>query len=389
MNLIFSPNITDLEKEICQKYWELDKENNFIHTAKDLCQEYQINNTQLSKTLERCCLVHSDTIQCPKCLSPYVFKNRTDFKNTKNTSSITCRQCIQEEVQTRQQEQHRLELKRYQYLYDSADSFLSKELNYDDLTFLDKLYLLSLIKMCISEDLSYLDSVVSRLNQKLTPSQDFSAELLKHLYHNNLIQISPDSTKESIDWRENQVDGFSFYLERVRWIIPNFNGFRTNEFIEKLEKDIKNSTNDTENHQALYDIFKRSALEECLSYLTYKINEYNLNFSAGEKTRYVFNKILIDYSVSQVYYFIDKGCRDAVANYSKGTYSKKHASNTIIGSIERLAERATLENWQIKSWNRIKELPQSYLSIVIFDLILNRQDGGFYFPLNELINIRS
>lgn len=385
MNLIFLPNVTDLEKEICQKYWELDKESNFVHTAKDLCQEYQINNTQLSKTLERCCLVHSDTIQCPKCLSPYVFKNRTDFKNTKNTSSITCHQCIQEEIQKRHQEQHHLELKRYQYLCDSADNFLSKELNYDDLTFLDKLYLLSLIKMCISEDLSYLDSVVSRLNQKLTPSQDFNAELLKHLYHNNLIQISSDSPKESINWKENQVDGFSFYLERVRWIIAKFNGLRTNEFIEKLEKDIKNSINDIKNYQALYDIFKRSALEECLSYLTYKINEYNLNFSAGEKTRYVFNKILKDYSVSQVYYFIDKGCRDAVANYSKGTYSKKHASNTIIGSIERLAERATLENWQIKSWNRIKELPQSYLSIVVFDLILNKKDGGFNFSLNELV----
>lgn len=179
MNLIFLPGATELEKEICQKYWELDKENNFIHTAKSLCQEYQINSIQLSKILESCCLAHSDNIQCPKCLSPYVFKNKTDFKNTKNTSSITCRTCIQEEIQAQQQEKHRLELRRYQYLCNNADVFLSKELSYDNLTFLDKLYLLSIIKMCISEDLSYLNSVASRLNQKLTPSQDFDAELLE------------------------------------------------------------------------------------------------------------------------------------------------------------------------------------------------------------------
>ncbi|MEL7436482.1 MAG: hypothetical protein AAFN11_21255, partial [Chloroflexota bacterium] len=57
--------------------------------------------------------------------------------------------------------------------------------------------------------------------------------------------------------------------------------------------------------------------------------------------------------------------------------TKQHAANTVVGSIQRQSERAKAEGWEIKPYNRNYNSPQSIVSEVFFNVVLQIGDGGF------------
>lgn len=60
--------------------------------------------------------------------------------------------------------------------------------------------------------------------------------------------------------------------------------------------------------------------------------------------------------------------------------AKNHAANTTISACERYAERAKINGWDLKGYRRIKDLPQSALSLFFFNRVLEIGDMGFTIP---------
>ena len=118
-----------------------------------------------------------------------------------------------------------------------------------------------------------------------------------------------------------------------------------------------------------YDIWREIALGECLDYLIYQMNKVGFNFSPGDKTVAVINELLDSFSVSQVYSIIYKGITNATRYYQEGGISKKQAANSVISRCQGFAEKALIEGWDISKYKRIKELPQSSLSQILFNKI--------------------
>lgn len=64
----------------------------------------------------------------------------------------------------------------------------------------------------------------------------------------------------------------------------------------------------------------------------------------------------------------------------KRDLTKNHAANTVIGACTRYAERAKDNGWNLTSYNRIKDLPQSTLSWFYFYRVLDIGNMGFTVP---------
>jgi hypothetical protein len=72
--------------------------------------------------------------------------------------------------------------------------------------------------------------------------------------------------------------------------------------------------------------------------------------------------------------------KDAAAFYQRGDVNKQHAANTVVGAIQRQAERALSEGWEVKAYRRDFRCPQSTISQVLFDTALRMGDIGFTQP---------
>ncbi len=85
-----------------------------------------------------------------------------------------------------------------------------------------------------------------------------------------------------------------------------------------------------------------------------------------------------------MYNFIYRACRYASDEYQKRQISKEQAANLIPGAVQRYAERAEAEGWEITPYKRDFNLPQSELSVVLYDAILSKPDGGFNLSIENL-----
>ena len=147
--------------------------------------------------------------------------------------------------------------------------------------------------------------------------------------------------------------------------------------MQKIEQALIDGEFITKYKDELLELITEISLMECLAFLEYNLEEHNLSFQPGEKTKVLFTQLLESYSVSQIYIFIWRACKDAAAYYMKGGISKKQAANSVVGSIQRQYERAIGNNWTIGSFKRNYKLPQSILSQVVFNFMLRTDDGGF------------
>ncbi len=57
--------------------------------------------------------------------------------------------------------------------------------------------------------------------------------------------------------------------------------------------------------------------------------------------------------------------------------SKTHAANIVPGAVQRMADRAIAEGWDIKPYNRDFRAPQSMVSEIFFNTALKIGEQGF------------
>lgn len=129
-------------------------------------------------------------------------------------------------------------------------------------------------------------------------------------------------------------------------------------------------------------LWKDIAKQECISYFEYQLSTVHFNTQFGKKTNIIIEKLLEYFSVSQVYALIWKEVASASKAYLEHRFSKNYAKNIAIHGVERYGERALENGWEIIKYSRNREVPQSILSLVLFNLVLLIYDDGFNEPPN-------
>lgn len=403
-------HLTDSDiEELYQRYLNGEKNSVLIADYK-----IDINPNKLIKVLPPLQLL--DTI-CSYCQIPMYAKRKSKSHSSWKNDPIECYKCSHKIfTNTNSYYQERCKCSGCLYLQKKqanddankkkniiAESYSLHQfspIDYAHLTFTDKLLLLTLFRIQTEEDFDHILSLSDPLRIKLfTPSSTMDEDYVDKLYRSNILLIDPLS---SIDAFPDENTAKSYYPRRVQWIVNvSIDGKNRNQLKEVYHKiyfDLKDNIN-PEWENELFRLIINISTEEVLQYLYIKADELNISFAAENKTREITEQLLIDFSVSEIYYFAKKAIEDAHIFYTKGfASSKKHAGNTIPGKMLSLGERALKEHWETYKYNRDSRAPRSYLSEMAFDFILKSEDAGFnkaigkyweqeilpkYFPINR------
>lgn len=363
------------EKRICELYWQLDEGGLFDMSIKDISVKsgytaYQINNIAKSNSI-----AYSDSTFCENCGGAYIYDNRTDYLKHDEGHTWTCQNCIDEALNDEDR------IKR-EILTNSLNTKSKEPISVETLSVTQACYLTALLRHSGAEDMSCINELTANDNDKLTPHPRFDLKILESLFRDYVIAIDPGSDTARMELAEG--NSVNFYLNAVRWLVVFGGNYGSlGQFYEELEELLPIIAEDKADE--FNELIKAVSLQESLDYLETTLERHGFNFNPGEKTHQVLNLCLQDYSVAQVYNFIWRAGRDAAAYYMRENIPKKQAANSVVTRIDKSRERAQANDWDVTAYRRDYNVHQSALSRVIFNTILNTDDGGFHLPLRELM----
>ncbi len=186
-------------------------------------------------------------------------------------------------------------------------------------------------------------------------------------------------------YSDSSVDAFAnddnflnnYYLYRVKF---GLNIYSNNSSQSILDSILNPSYFDYMDDEVLA-LWRKIAIEECIEYLLYQFERVYFDFKAGEKSYKVFDMLLDDFSISQVFGIIHKCVSDASKLCLERRITKRHTANTTVSLCEKYASRALYNKWDLQKFSRPKDLPQSEVSMFFFNKVLKIHEAGF----NEVI----
>lgn len=367
-------------ENLCTLYWTVDDNQKFSYTVSELANAFSMKSSELSKLVQESCQAYLEDNTCTRCHKPFIYSNRSDFLSRVKVklSDRSCSQCIAELNEVRRLERLAEVEEQCQAIRDHYALSPQSPLELNSISFEEAVYLLSFIRATASEDLLVYGSLETT-KELLSPNIDFSIEIVRQLYHYGFIAVNPASPIDAFKFNDGEPT--TFYVNKVLWSL-NFGGSsqETQEAVAELERFFRTGGWPEHWYSERISLWKKLALQECLTYLNIVLNEHKLDLNPGEKTYMVFNNALEEYSVGQVYNMIWRSGRDAAAFYMRGGVTKPHASNTVVGSIQRQADKARAEGWETKAYRRDWRCPESILSQTLFNTALKIGEKGFNLP---------
>lgn len=209
------------------------------------------------------------------------------------------------------------------------------------------------------------------MNTKLAPSSDMAENIIATLIRSGWLRFDEKNPENCFTIEDKAIASYKVFKMRYRLNVTN----EFSLFSQMLSPDFSNANE--------FDLFlmhvqwRDIAIEECLEYLEYQLEQYNLNGTVGQKTEHVIWEALKHFSTSQVFNFIWGSVKDAAAYYQKDRITKQHAVNSIPNKIQKRFENALAEDYDIKPFGRDYNLPQSKIADVLYDKALKIGNRGF------------
>lgn len=375
-------------KTICELYWEMNTDLEFMHKVSEIADLLKIEKSKILSIVRENSLARQLNWKCEDCSAPYVFSSRTDLRTKRDklnkSCTFVCDTCQKrrrqselearrkkEEAERRKLEERNRELrKQIRKIYD-----LENRLNVDvnNLSLRDIVYLISMLRAGAFEGMTKI-MPLAMFDQPLSPTLDYSTAIVKHLANKKLIYVHPDNEPDAF----HEGDPNTYYIWHVYYAPPiSLDHIDDPNYIVREALRRVNDEWPSDWYKAAYKIWRRIALEECIEYLLYVLSEHHFEFSPGKKTIQYIEYALENFSTAQIFNIIWRSTKDAAAYYQRESISKRQAANSAISSIQRYAERAISEGWELKPYGRNFNCKQSVISEVLYNTLLRFGDNGF------------
>jgi hypothetical protein len=365
-------------RSLSRQYWELAEGGGFVHSVASLASTFGVPKGKVQASVVQACTAFTRSLSCALCGSPRSFTSRAAFLAlgpNPHFASWICGPCKEAKAETTARQAKTEQQQRFDLLRHEVDSRKATDLEPEALSLTDSVYLLALGRVGGAEDLTYFLPHQSFTSQ-FTPTLELDRIGLDHLYRRGVICVHPGSKPEAVVIEEGTFK--SFYPLNVHWVLPLPDGsISPARFIELVDERLSNGQWPETWRVEAAVLHRQLALHESLQYLRLVLEEHGFDFNAGDKTKNVLKFVLGHFSIAQAYNFIWRAARDAAAFYVREATSRSHAANIVPGAIQRSAERALAEDWQVKAFRRDFRTPESALSGVLFTKALKLPEGGF------------
>ena len=268
-----------------------------------------------------------------------------------------------------------------EYINQCRNIQLSSIPSVTELNDVDKLLLAATVESLGADNLRNTVSLRDNLSLPLSPFSKLDEEILQHLFNRNLLILAPENSYEYVTVNEAQELEIDFYQAIFEFTYS----------IENLTKILINAKY-RKNASALVadDQFKswceQVQLGECLSYLITRSRLNDLAPPIGDKLVSILRACLAECSVSTMHYIIWKSVESAAAYVQKPGITRRHASNSIAGNIERVFGKIHSGSWNRNKSFRDASHPQSAMAKVFFDYVFGVDDCSFHYTIDELFS---
>lgn len=373
--------------EMITSYYEGDK-------VKELLEKYEIDTN--TSNLVRIFPPLLNGEYCMKCGSFIVMPLESrSYSNYFNNSQKYCSNCGHQEesfcncefCKKEKMEAEKLEEERQKKLVEKKKQLLCNHYNEDywetilesDLSLEDRLYLAVVLRGALSEDTSYIEPL-EKIEGEIAPTPEFEVEIVKTLTGRNILVPSLKSKVNDfeIEYLSEDEEQYkiTYYIYKVHYrlnVMPE-----DADYSAMIKRLMYPDLSHEEGFQDFcYETWGRVALNECLQYLLYQMHRVGYTFSPGEKTLRVFEELLEYFSVSQIYSIIYRSVANSTQRYQAKEITKIHAQNSVITSCESYGQRAIAQGWKLTYYARLRDLPETYISKVLFTSIMQIAELGF------------
>ena len=391
--LEYQSDITETNKLICEKYWlrEGDKRSGFIYTCKEIGQEFDVKHQDIPSIVKiNAHLVVLDC-QCIDCGTTKICYTRSQLTQLK-PDSWRCDDCWDAFQERRNQDYLEYHLKQDRLAEEHKQEVLAYINYYRDIQLtnipvltalndVDRFLLAATVESLGVENLRTTVSLRDNLSLPLSPFFRLDEEILHHLFKLNLLILTPSISYEYVTINEEQeleidfqqaIFEFTYSIESLTKIVTNA------KYRKNVIALVKNSQ--------FKSWCEQIRLGECLSYLVTRSRLNNLAPPIDDKLIRILRACLTECPVSTIHYIIWKSVENAAAYVQKPGITRRHASNSISGNIERVFDKISSGSWMYNKSYRDFSNPQSAIAKIFFDYIFEVEDSGFYCTLDELFN---
>lgn len=371
--------------DICRSYWEVNAEGQFIYRVNDVAQLAGIPPRGITKFIAEHCRVHTSDIKCSDCGKAYSLTSRSDYHQRRSWGTQwQCDECRRLEADREHAARLAATEAKRLHIHEHYSSIERVPIDsHEGLSLKKAVALLALLRLGTDEKLNFINPIADT-DGLYAPTTEMAADLLRLLYHSKCIYVHPSSSHAAF-----ADDITTFYLFNVAWLPPIDSEGNTRGLLDEIDSVFRKGTWPKEWFEESVSLWRELALHESIQYLHACMEEHSFEFNPGDKTKQVLSGVLESYSVAQTFVFIWRAVKDAAAYYMSDHVSKKQAANSAIGRIQRQAERALAENWEIKPYRRDRRAPESMISHVLYRTVLKLGDSGINYVPNPIVHDHS
>lgn len=344
----------------------MDAEGTFVHKVADLAAEYGVRKSLVPSTVREHCTARSGSRRCVECGVGAELTSRSAFQAGTPLSGWQCADCRTQADAHRRQSADALRDRQASVLaelYEAPTTEAATDFG-AYLGLRDAVLLLSLIRRGAAEDLDHIVPRRSWQAHLMPGGDDEDYEVLADLFKRGFLRFSARSQPDAFAWEGD--DPARYYPDSVAWnIVLEGHVADLAALSAALEQRLRGDRWPIHWELARDSLWREVALSETLAYLAKCLDDHTLSLHVGEKTRLVLSTALEDFSIGQVNGFCWRAAKDAAAFYVAKGVTKPHAANTVIGAIQRSAERARTQGWDVKSFGRDWDCPPSAVSDVL------------------------
>jgi len=206
-----------------------------------------------------------------------------------------------------------------------------------------------------------------------TPSQLLDLLLLKDALENRFVAF----TKQAEAVKTKSQLAKLFLPGVISFNVPE--GSRNNyDYLVALNADIA-LNKELARTEMFAEFLAAVSAHECIGFLEASARKYNLPIQIGLKVQHLFRTALKEHNVGQLISLVWSSVKRALAKIQMGNFSRARAAATVIPHFEKLLLRAKDEQWTLTKYHRLFDIPQSRLSRIIFNDMLQISDDGYSF----------
>jgi hypothetical protein len=244
----------------------------------------------------------------------------------------------------------------------------------EGLTQTSALYILALLRHSVTEDLRWASPYQDK-KEPLVPTWEMRKDVVQALLQAGLIGVSAKSATDAFVYDDAVSHCPSFYLNKVIWeFLPGMSADAKRQFVFRLEQLVRNGPWPDGWATETDVLWRTIAKAECFEYYTLMLDQRGFEAEIGPKTHAVFDDLLTKFSIGQIFYMTWSTARNTTDFIVKEGTPKYIAKNFFIGAIQRMADRAIAEKWDLRHSRRDYARPQSYVSAVFFDAFIKVGD---------------